>query len=310
MSSPQRRRGDRSRPSGEGELVGLSWLLPPYRWAYDARAHRARRAPIALDAACLRGKCEDDHDLGYELMKRFVPVLVRAPAGARGCRCSMSTASPRERAADRPDVAAPVACGTRRETADTWTLELEPPTGRTPGPSRPGQFNMLYAFGVGEVPISISGDRARRRRAGAHGPRGRRRVERAGAGCKRGDVGRRARARSAPPGRSSEAAGSDVVIVAGGLGLRAAAPGDLPRSSPSRERYGKLVLLYGTRSPEEILYRRELETWRRAARRRPRGHRRSRRRRLARPRRRGDEADPARAVRSGRTRVAMVCGPE
>ena len=61
---------------GEGDIVGLSWLLPPYRWGYDARAIELVRA-IALDAKCLRGKCEADHDLGYELMKRFVPVLVQ-----------------------------------------------------------------------------------------------------------------------------------------------------------------------------------------------------------------------------------------
>lgn len=61
---------------GEGEFVGASWLLPPYRWNFDARALELTRA-IGIDAACLRGKCEQDHDLGYEMMKRFLPVLVR-----------------------------------------------------------------------------------------------------------------------------------------------------------------------------------------------------------------------------------------
>jgi CRP/FNR family transcriptional regulator, cyclic AMP receptor protein len=59
-----------------GEIVGVSWLVPPYRWNYDAKALELTRA-IALDAKCLRGKCEDDHHLGYELMKRFVPELVQ-----------------------------------------------------------------------------------------------------------------------------------------------------------------------------------------------------------------------------------------
>jgi CRP/FNR family transcriptional regulator, cyclic AMP receptor protein len=59
---------------GEGEVVGVSWLVPPYRWTYDAKALELTRA-IALDAACLRRKCEEDHNLGYEMMKRFVPVL-------------------------------------------------------------------------------------------------------------------------------------------------------------------------------------------------------------------------------------------
>ncbi len=59
----------------EGEVVGVSWLVPPYRWTYDAKALGLVRA-IAMDATCLRDKCEADHDLGYELMKRFMPVMV------------------------------------------------------------------------------------------------------------------------------------------------------------------------------------------------------------------------------------------
>ncbi len=61
--------------AGPGETIGLSWLVPPYRWTYDARAAGLVRA-IAIDAACLRNKCEADHDLGYEVMKRLAPVLV------------------------------------------------------------------------------------------------------------------------------------------------------------------------------------------------------------------------------------------
>lgn len=61
---------------GAGEIVGVSWLIPPYRWSFDARAVESTRA-IAMDAACLRGKCEADHDLGYEMMKRFMPALLQ-----------------------------------------------------------------------------------------------------------------------------------------------------------------------------------------------------------------------------------------
>jgi CRP/FNR family transcriptional regulator, cyclic AMP receptor protein len=61
---------------GEGELAGVSWLIPPYRWTYDARAVEDTRA-IAVNARCLRERCEDDHDLGYEMMKRFMPVLIK-----------------------------------------------------------------------------------------------------------------------------------------------------------------------------------------------------------------------------------------
>ena len=60
---------------GPGEIVGVSWLIPPYRWSYDARALERVRA-IAMDARCLRRKCDEDHDLGYDMMLRFVPVLV------------------------------------------------------------------------------------------------------------------------------------------------------------------------------------------------------------------------------------------
>jgi CRP-like cAMP-binding protein len=61
---------------GEDEIVGASWLVPPYRWGFDAKALELTRA-IAMDAACLRGKCEGDHDLGYEMMKRFMPILIQ-----------------------------------------------------------------------------------------------------------------------------------------------------------------------------------------------------------------------------------------
>jgi CRP/FNR family transcriptional regulator, cyclic AMP receptor protein len=60
--------------AGEGEVLGWSWLFPPYRWQFDARAVELTRA-IALDGKCLRQKCEQDHELGYELMKRIVQVI-------------------------------------------------------------------------------------------------------------------------------------------------------------------------------------------------------------------------------------------
>ncbi len=60
----------------EGEILGWSWLLPPYRWLFDARAVELTRA-IALDGECLRNKCEEDHDLGYELLKEFGDIMMR-----------------------------------------------------------------------------------------------------------------------------------------------------------------------------------------------------------------------------------------
>jgi CRP-like cAMP-binding protein len=67
---------------GESEIVGASWLVPPYRRGLSAKALELTRA-IALDAACLRGKCEDNHDLGYEMMKRFMPILIQRLRAAR-----------------------------------------------------------------------------------------------------------------------------------------------------------------------------------------------------------------------------------
>jgi CRP/FNR family cyclic AMP-dependent transcriptional regulator len=59
----------------EGEVLGWSWLFPPYRWQFSGRAIGPVRA-IALDGACLRNKCELDHDLGYELMRRFAAIII------------------------------------------------------------------------------------------------------------------------------------------------------------------------------------------------------------------------------------------
>lgn len=58
----------------EGEVLGWSWLIPPYHWHFDARAVEQTRV-IALDGKCLRGKCETDHMLGYELLKRFSTII-------------------------------------------------------------------------------------------------------------------------------------------------------------------------------------------------------------------------------------------
>jgi CRP-like cAMP-binding protein len=60
---------------GAGEAVGWSWLFAPYRWHFDARALSAVRA-TAFDGACLRGKCEADPAVGYELMGRFAQLMI------------------------------------------------------------------------------------------------------------------------------------------------------------------------------------------------------------------------------------------
>ena len=67
---------------GAGEILGASWLVPPFRWTFDARALDRTRA-IALDAVCIRTKCEENPELGWELMKRIAPVLIERMQAAR-----------------------------------------------------------------------------------------------------------------------------------------------------------------------------------------------------------------------------------
>jgi NAD(P)H-flavin reductase len=140
----------------------------------------------------------------------------------------------------------------RRETADTWTLELEPRL-----EFEPGQFTMLASGGAGEVPISISGD-----------PDGGRLVHTVRA------VGAATRAIcAAEPGRAlalrgpfgtpwpTEAIeGADVVFVAGGIGLAPLRPAIL-RLLARPERYGRVTVLHGARTPDQLLYPGLLERW-------------------------------------------------
>ena len=146
----------------DGDVVGWSWLFPPYRWQFDARALEPSRA-IAFDGACLRGKCEADHELGYELMRRFAGSIIERLQATRlrlldvyGSRVARVTARGATRCcrAFRVDRLAP---GDRRHLDARGS---SPATARRRSPSPPGSSTMVYAFGVGEVPISISGDRS------------------------------------------------------------------------------------------------------------------------------------------------------
>jgi len=146
----------------------------------------------------------------------------------------------------------------RRDGPDVWTLDIEEEGGGTG--FAPGQFNMLTAFGVGEAPISISGDAASPNRQ-VHTIRDVGPVSGALARLKPGDpLGLRGPFGVGWP--MTEAEGQDVVVVAGGLGLAPLRPA-LYHLLAERERFGRIVLLYGTRSPGDILFRRELESWRR-----------------------------------------------
>lgn len=146
---------------------------------------------------------------------------------------------------------------TRQDTRDTSTFELEPVDG-PPLVYAAGQFTMLDAFSVGEAPISISSS-----------PLGDGPVEHTIR-----DVGVVTHALIAAPtgavlgvrgpfGTSwdvTEAAGGDVVFVAGGIGL-APLRGAILELIADRDRYGRVVLLYGVRTPEDILFGDELRTW-------------------------------------------------
>jgi NAD(P)H-flavin reductase len=147
----------------------------------------------------------------------------------------------------------------RRENEDTFTLELEGVDSGDRFEFAPGQFNMLYAFGAGEVPISISGDPA------ATGPlvhtvRAVGAATRAICAARPGDVlGVRGPYGSAWPVAADGA--FDAVVVAGGLGLAPLRPAlyALLGRGPGG---GRLTLLYGGRSPDQLLFGEELERWR------------------------------------------------
>lgn len=146
-----------------------------------------------------------------------------------------------------------------KESYDTFTVELVSLEGYQTFPFTPGQFNMVYVFGVGEIPISISGDPLHPETL-VHTTRAVGTVTKAMGELRPGDViGVRGPFGSAWPVK--EARGSDVVIVAGGIGL-APLRSALYHVLSQREKYGKIVLLYGCRSPEDILFRKELEKWR------------------------------------------------
>jgi NAD(P)H-flavin reductase len=144
------------------------------------------------------------------------------------------------------------------ETRDVVTLELEPPEG-APFAFGPGQFNMLCAFGIGEVPISICGDPT------ASGPivhtvRDVGAVTHALCASRPGDeVGVRGPYGTSWPVERAE--GGDVVVIAGGIGLPPLRPAILSLLA-ERERYGRVVLLYGARTPDDLLFPTQLAAWR------------------------------------------------
>jgi len=147
----------------------------------------------------------------------------------------------------------------RHDTRDTFTLDLEPVNAGDSIQFLPGQFNMLYVFGAGEVPISMSGDPANPG-AMTHTVRAVGAVTKAMGRLRRGDtIGLRGPFGAGWP--VEDAAGKDVVMVAGGIGLAPLRP-VIYHVLARREKYGRVSLLYGARAPGDVLYQSELEKWR------------------------------------------------
>jgi NAD(P)H-flavin reductase len=147
----------------------------------------------------------------------------------------------------------------RKDTADVVTLDLEPVAGAIPEP-QPGQFTMLYVFGVGEAPISVSGAPV----DGAPLVQTVRAVGAVSNAITRLRPGQEIGVRG-PYGTTwpvASATGHDILFVAGGLGLAPLRPA-IRHVLANRDRYGRVSLLYGTRGPEDMLYREELAEWRR-----------------------------------------------
>lgn len=147
---------------------------------------------------------------------------------------------------------------TRRETRDTITLDLSP-CGETIPRHEPGQFNMLYVFGRGEVPISISGGSSDGKTV-THTTRAVGSVTDHICSLKKGArLGVRG-----PYGTHwpvVESFGADLIIVAGGIGLAPLRPA-MRAALEHRDKFGQVALLYGARTPDDLLFRTELESWR------------------------------------------------
>lgn len=145
------------------------------------------------------------------------------------------------------------------ESADTTTVEIEPVAAALAEP-RPGQFHMLWAFGVGEVPISVSHIARDGRTTQQHTVRAVGATTRALCALAEGDtLGVRG-----PFGHGwdlSSARGDDVVVVAGGLGLAPLRP-VVEEIIEQRDRFGRVAVLIGARSPDELLFADVIAAWR------------------------------------------------
>ncbi len=147
----------------------------------------------------------------------------------------------------------------RPETHDAYTLTLRPDAEGATFTFQPGQFNMLYAPGVGEAAISMSGCAGTVSEV-VHTIRAVGRVTKTIQRLKRGDA-LGLRGPFGTPWPVSLAETRDVVLIAGGIGLAPLRPA-LCQILDRRERFGRVSLLFGARTPRDILFAKEIETWR------------------------------------------------
>jgi len=147
----------------------------------------------------------------------------------------------------------------QRETRDVFTIEIQPEAIESDFQFAPGQFNMVYIFGVGEVALSISGNPSRTKTL-THTIRAVGWVTRALQAMKKSEmIG--VRGPFGTPWPLEKAEGNDVLVVAGGVGLAPLRPA-IYQLLAQRERYGNVSILYGARSPDDILFEKELGKWR------------------------------------------------
>ena len=282
---------------GPGGAVGWSWLFPPYRWHFDARALDPVGA-VAVDAACLRAKADADPALG-----------LRADHPGRRASCSSGCRRPGSAFSISTEATVPaeVAARHRRLPPGAGADRAGPPPGgRAPRGDRRRHHAVARAAvrrAAGVRAGSVQHAHGLRRRRGGHLESSSSRREpgtlhtrpRRRAGDPRplpGRAGRRrggARARSAPLGRARRAATcdtGDVVVVAGGIGLaplRGAVDELWPTARPDG---GRVFVVVGAREPDQVIFADDLEAWD-ACRRARGGDGRCRADRVGRPRRPG-----------------------
>ncbi|CAE7703492.1 hydA [Symbiodinium microadriaticum] len=232
-----------------GEYGGFSWIIPPFRMQFDLLA-QDHTSVVAMDGECVRKKCEEDHDLGFLMMKQAAQIITKRLNDTRIQLLDVYK--------EAPNIWIPIpyrVIDRHEENDDLVTLLFEPATDQAIEPIGPGQFNMLYAFGKGEIPISVSSLQAQH-------PRLIHTVQRVGAvsgeifNMQIGDqLGIRGPFGTKWPLES--AIGRDIIIMAGGVGLAPLRP-VIEFIEDNRTHYEKVNFLYGTRDPKSIIFHRDV----------------------------------------------------